>query len=768
MRDKPTARWARWLLPALAGGLVLELMLLGFLFSFSAGYALPVDGAALALVGAALGLVLLLAYSLPRLRWAAFGALALVWAALLWTGRETLLPALRTLLEALGAQLSLSFDLSLLPTGAADGTAVAAVLGLLAFPWAALLGWCVLRGRSPVLALLLTWPLLFPAFVLNAPLNWAALIALLTAHLAFLCASRPGRADVVGGAKLTLLLLPLVALVLAGLTALSPEGSYQFPDWAAAAQVRLLDWAASLPNPFAEGDGVGTARPAQLSETVDLTQAGSPVYSGAAVLELDSERTGLVYLRGYSMAVYTGQGWTALAEDAYAETLPWAGPGELGEGASWLDLLAAYPPALYPAAARPEGETEALTVRDLASPTQWVYTPYQLTETSAALARADTHLARDGSQWQHRFLCQTPGLDGLAALSGEIAQAEQLYQVFVNEHYLSLPDGLADALAPWVDAVEAVYLAEGEEAAAGLPRRYQDSISAALAVARLLEESAVYDLDAPALPEGEDAAVWFLQESGRGYCMHFATTGAVLLRAMGIPARYVAGYAVPVTAAGTTQVPDSAAHAWVEIYLEGYGWYPVEMTPSQGLPVLSANGETEDPQETQPEQEAEPEPETPTPEAPETPEETVEESSSAGTEDSGSASGTGEGLANLLPLLGTLGRVAAGLAAAATVLAGGRWLRRTLLRRRFAPLHQGNTNACVLDLYGLLEDLARWGGQMPEDARALAQKARFSQHRITEEEIAEMRRLFREERHRTEHALPGWKRPLFRLFWHET
>ena len=200
MRDKPTARWARWLLPALAGGLVLELMLLGFLFSFSAGYALPVDGAALALVGAALGLVLLLAYSLPRLRWAAFGALALGWAALLWTGRETLLPALRTLLEALGAQLSLSFDLSLLPTRAADGTAVAAVLGLLAFPWAALLGWCVLRGRSPVLALLLTWPLLFPAFVLNAPLNWAALIALLTAHLAFLCASRPGRADVVGGA----------------------------------------------------------------------------------------------------------------------------------------------------------------------------------------------------------------------------------------------------------------------------------------------------------------------------------------------------------------------------------------------------------------------------------------------------------------------------------------------------------------------------------------------------------------------------------------
>ena len=29
-------------------------------------------------------------------------------------------------------------------------------------------------------------------------------------------------------------------------------------------------------------------------------------------------------------------------------------------------------------------------------------------------------------------------------------------------------------------------------------------------------------------------------------------------------------------------VPDSAAHAWVEIYLDGYGWYPVEVTPGGG------------------------------------------------------------------------------------------------------------------------------------------------------------------------------------------
>ena len=45
-------------------------------------------------------------------------------------------------------------------------------------------------------------------------------------------------------------------------------------------------------------------------------------------------------------------------------------------------------------------------------------------------------------------------------------------------------------------------------------------------------------------PEGADFATWFLQEAKSGYCVHFATTGTVLLRALGIPARYAEGYIV--------------------------------------------------------------------------------------------------------------------------------------------------------------------------------------------------------------------------------
>ena len=62
--------------------------------------------------------------------------------------------------------------------------------------------------------------------------------------------------------------------------------------------------------------------------------------------------------------------------------------------------------------------------------------------------------------------------------------------------------------------------------------------------------------------------------------MHFASAAALLLRLVGIPTRYVAGYVADIPASGKANVPDSNAHAWVEVYLDGYGWEPVEVTPA--------------------------------------------------------------------------------------------------------------------------------------------------------------------------------------------
>lgn len=71
-----------------------------------------------------------------------------------------------------------------------------------------------------------------------------------------------------------------------------------------------------------------------------------------------------------------------------------------------------------------------------------------------------------------------------------------------------------------------------------------------------------------------------------GYCIHFASAAVMMFRSMGIPARYAEGYfadndSVVRTTSSTTKynVTDKCAHAWVEIYQEGLGWVPVEVTP---------------------------------------------------------------------------------------------------------------------------------------------------------------------------------------------
>lgn len=71
-----------------------------------------------------------------------------------------------------------------------------------------------------------------------------------------------------------------------------------------------------------------------------------------------------------------------------------------------------------------------------------------------------------------------------------------------------------------------------------------------------------------------------------GHCELFASAGVLLLRRMGIPARYVVGY---VTAeegqlSGGWIAREKHAHAWVEYLHPERGWQTLELTPSDGLP----------------------------------------------------------------------------------------------------------------------------------------------------------------------------------------
>lgn len=80
--------------------------------------------------------------------------------------------------------------------------------------------------------------------------------------------------------------------------------------------------------------------------------------------------------------------------------------------------------------------------------------------------------------------------------------------------------------------------------------------------------------DTEPLPPDRDATDYFLFDLRRGHSTLIASTMAVLVRAMGIPARVAAGYAQGVFDPVTQRfiVNPTDAHTWVEVYFPTYGW----------------------------------------------------------------------------------------------------------------------------------------------------------------------------------------------------
>lgn len=126
-------------------------------------------------------------------------------------------------------------------------------------------------------------------------------------------------------------------------------------------------------------------------------------------------------------------------------------------------------------------------------------------------------------------------------------------------------------------------------------------------VRQTLWDRAVYTYRPGAVPEGEDLILWFLTENEKGYCTHFASAGVMLFRILDIPARYCEGYKVVGDGRQQIEVKNRNAHAWVEVYLSGFGWVPVEVTPGYVGQAAQETAELEP--ETEPEEIPETEPE---------------------------------------------------------------------------------------------------------------------------------------------------------------
>lgn len=119
---------------------------------------------------------------------------------------------------------------------------------------------------------------------------------------------------------------------------------------------------------------------------------------------------------------------------------------------------------------------------------------------------------------------------------------------------------------------------------------------AALALEEHLRTEYDYSLESVFESQNRTPLPQFLFEDRKGHCEFFASSLAVMLRTLDIPARLVTGFSAtdrnPLT--GYYEIRALDGHAWVEAWIEGVGWVLLEPTAYYQLPepeneTLTAN-----------------------------------------------------------------------------------------------------------------------------------------------------------------------------------
>ena len=319
---------------------------------------------------------------------------------------------------------------------------------------------------------------------------------------------------------------------------------------------------------------------------------------------------GAIYLRGEAFGEYDGTRWRASTRHMFqVSDIDDRGWGKLNvsqlsgySGALFLDKYPELAEVRFPI------NRGIMTIEVMDEEETCVFTPY---DTMDAYPGKDTSILFPHNSegcvtavdpyartYTCVFIYNNYGLphfvsytkDLLAELqpySGDETYAEmiRLYDDYVYDNYLDIPSECAGVRG-------LIPLSEGN-----------NLVSAVYAVEEYRSDYE-YTLTPGPVPKNKDFIMYFLQERKAGFCVHFASAGVMLFRSLGIPARLAEGYVIlpsdylGATNAGsapaemrgagaktsglvpmqTVDLFDNNSHAWVEIYIKGYGWYPIEVT----------------------------------------------------------------------------------------------------------------------------------------------------------------------------------------------
>lgn len=533
----------------------------------------------------------------------------------------------------------------------------------------------VMQGRWLILTLALTLlPVCATLIVTNTPPDSVSLFMVMLAVALLMLTGTVRRHSPRQGARLIVLAAVPVGLLAALLFALCPQASYvnRSGDYLDA----ILE---QFQNVALRGTGLGSETPAtpNATATSDLSAMGPRRVWSYAVMDVETDYTDVVYLRGQDYDVYDGRAWTATLQRR--------------EVFSSGDSIQ---PQIIRIKARGSYKLR--------------YIPYYPTE---SLLLDGGRLTNDDEQRSYSYFvshASTP-----QTITTETVETGYAYYPVDGKyaHYLALPDSTRG----WAE----IYAQQIMDGFALTEAQRLDANTVADAIAAYVRSVAPYDTNTGRMSGNDtDFARWFLEEAETGYCVHFATASAVLLRAAGVPARYVTGYMFSATAGETVTVTSDRAHAWVEYYDNMSGlWRVLESTPpdlreEETLPQpTDAPVSVTEPSEAATTVPTEPSDETRPVQKPNHPGEDLPDAKEVGT------------------VLGWI---------LFPVLVWLLIMVQYMLRRGWRS-NAANSNAKALVRWQDVEIICRLTKQEPpEELEMLAQKAKFSQHTITADELRQL------------------------------
>lgn len=291
-------------------------------------------------------------------------------------------------------------------------------------------------------------------------------------------------------------------------------------------------------------------------------------------LKVTMDKPEVLYLRGFTGSIFSEDVWHEEETENLAKNR---------DLLYWLNLNAFTPDSQFSAAAKGlEMEENTIAVENLGACSRYLYVPFSLCDGDYLnKENLNTDGAFGDGKRSYRYKALTGGADAISQVLESLQtaedeqttayrKAESAYRQIVYSQYLQVPEEVKELLGKHWNKLAAVYggvtkltVEQGQECAL----RFLGSC--------FLESGIPEELELPL-------------DQARGTPYQYATVAVLTMRYFGIPARYAEGYRITeqlVNSGGAGKpmtVDSSCAWAWAEIYQDGVGWLPADLTPGLG------------------------------------------------------------------------------------------------------------------------------------------------------------------------------------------